>query len=306
MFFSVGVLLVFIPHVYVYVYPIEEIPQSRLHLVNVISSVDSLLKVTGCFAIFKAKQYFQTTADSLLSVDTRKPVLFLRAFDDDEKMRFAKWQVGFLDFSLETRLSNHFRHRGPFIAVGSPTETVPIPGAARVRLPDSEWQDRVLGWIGNAIVIIVYAGKTHWVNWELARIIETGRAQNLILMMPEFGKRRRLWWQDLGLRIDRMRDVLKNTVWSNTFAEIQDFQDVRALLFGNDGSMMVIRSRYRNRDSYHLAALVAHYILLNEPHWRLAKVTVQCPNCRTGLRLPAGRSGQVRCPTCSVSFQANT
>jgi hypothetical protein len=168
----------------------------------------------------------------LLSVDKRRPVLFLRSFDDDEKMRFTKWQVGVLDFSLETRLANHFRYVGPFIAVGSPTETVPIPGAARVKLPDSEWQDRVMGWICNAAVIIMYSGRTHWVNWELAGIIETGHAQNLILMMPEFGKsRRRLWWQDLGPRIDRMRDVLKNTVWSNTFAAIQDWQDVRALLF---------------------------------------------------------------------------
>jgi hypothetical protein len=55
--------------------------------------------------------------------------------------------------------------------------------------------------------------------------------------MPDVGKAgRRLWFQDIGLRIDRMADVLKNTIWSNSFALINEFQDVRAMLFGNDGS----------------------------------------------------------------------
>jgi hypothetical protein len=36
------------------------------------------------------------------------------------------------------------------------------------------------------------------------------------------------------------------------------------MLFRNDGSMIVVRSRPYNRDSYHLAALIAHYILLGK------------------------------------------
>jgi hypothetical protein len=31
-----------------------------------------------------------------------------------------------------------------------------------------------------------------------------------------------------------------------------------------------------------------------------------CPHCRVGLRLPAGRSGAVRCPECGRDFQTNT
>ena len=32
----------------------------------------------------------------------------------------------------------------------------------------------------------------------------------------------------------------------------------------------------------------------------------RCPGCKTRLRLPAGRSGKVRCPVCQNSFSANT
>ena len=36
------------------------------------------------------------------------------------------------------------------------------------------------------------------------------------------------------------------------------------------------------------------------------RVIRHCPQCRAGLRLPAGRSGTVRCPACGRDFQTNT
>jgi ubiquitin-protein ligase len=36
------------------------------------------------------------------------------------------------------------------------------------------------------------------------------------------------------------------------------------------------------------------------------RVTVVCPNCRQGLRLPKGRSGTATCPSCKHSFSATT
>lgn len=36
------------------------------------------------------------------------------------------------------------------------------------------------------------------------------------------------------------------------------------------------------------------------------RVIRHCPHCRAGLRLPAGRSGTVRCPDCGRDFRTNT
>jgi Ubiquitin-conjugating enzyme len=36
------------------------------------------------------------------------------------------------------------------------------------------------------------------------------------------------------------------------------------------------------------------------------RVVVRCPQCHTGLRLPAGRSGVVACPGCQREFEAQT
>jgi hypothetical protein len=105
------------------------------------------INLLGFFLLVRARRYLQVNADSLLAVDKRNPILFLRSFDDDEKQIYSTSEKAILDFSLETRLSNHFTYFGPFIAIGSPKETVPVPGAARILLTDNEWQPKVMGWM---------------------------------------------------------------------------------------------------------------------------------------------------------------
>lgn len=240
--------------------PISDDPKT----INSSMRVYQQLSLLGFFLLVRARRYFQVNADSLLTVDQRSPILFLRSFDDDEKQKYSTSERALLDFSLETRLSNHFNYFGPFIAIGTPKETVPLPGAARVLLSDAEWQPRVLNWMTNASLIIMYSGKTNWVNWELAKVIETERVTNLILMIPEIkGWRRAKRTKDIQARIEYIRGVFKNTEWSEELESFNRFEDLRAMLFCADGSMIMIKSRYRNRDSYHLAALIAHHLILD-------------------------------------------
>ena len=220
-------------------------------------------KLLGFFLLVRARRYFQIDADSLLAVDRRPPILFLRSFEDDEKQKYGRSDKALLDFSLETRLSNHFSRFGPFVAIGSPTEKVPQPGAARVLLSDDEWQPRVLSWMRDARLIIMYSGKTHWVNWELRQVVENERATRLILMIPEIkawrsSKRDR----EISARVQQVREVFKGTPWEEELLCFNDFAGLRAMLFRPDGSMVIVKSRSRSRDSYHLAALVAHQILI--------------------------------------------
>jgi hypothetical protein len=221
------------------------------------------ITLVAFFLLVRARRYFQIDADSLLAVDKRPVILFLRSFDDDEKQKFASSQRALLDFSLETRLANHFFRFGPFVAVGSPKETVPQLGAARVRLKDDEWQGRVLGWIGEANLIIMYSGETHWVNWELRQVIDSGRATSLILMFPEIkGWRPSQRNKSIEARVEKVRQVFRETPWKEELEAFADFKGLRAMLFRPDGSMVMVKSRSRSRDSYHLAALIAHEQLL--------------------------------------------
>lgn len=223
----------------------------------------------GWGILLRSRRYFQIDADSLLSVDKRRPILFLRQFCDDPKLNFRGTGLrlieNYLDFSLEIRLSNHFKRFGPFIAVGVSGETVPVPGAARAILSHREWISTVSDWMNEAKVIVMYAGWTNWVSWELAKIIETNNINKLILIIPEVvGEACAIRAEHISLRIERLNRVLKDTIWCNSLTKIPGIEDVRAILFRDDGSVVVIRSQPYNRDSYHLATLIAHYILINQ------------------------------------------
>lgn len=222
------------------------------------------VSLVGFFLLVRARRHFQVDADSLLEVDRRAPILFLRSFDDDEKQVYTGSDKAFLDFSLETRLSNHFSHFGPFIAIGSPKESVPQLGAARVLLSDDEWQPRVLGWMQNSQMIVMYSGKTHWVNWELRQVLNNGCAERLILMIPEIKAWRKSKREaEVNARVAQIREVFKDTPWEEELMQFDDFMGLRAMLFCPDGSMVMVKSRSRSRDAYHLAALIAHQLLLD-------------------------------------------
>jgi hypothetical protein len=42
---------------------------------------------------------------------------------------------------------------------------MPVIGAARIKLTDAEWQDQVVSWIDNSVVILAMASVSRWVEW---------------------------------------------------------------------------------------------------------------------------------------------
>lgn len=223
----------------------------------------------GCFLLLRMRRYFQIDAKALLRVDSRPPVLFLRSFEDEEKLNFIQSGRALFDYSLETRLSRHFMHFGPFIALGSPQEELPQLGAARICLPQDQWQIRVRQWMGSSQVVLMYAGNTYWVNWELAMLARKDRLHKVILLIPP----RRGWPMrsnkaiaDIRKRLTCVQGALQDTRWAAEAAALQADKHLRALIFRPDGGITVIRSRWQNREAYHLAVLVSHYLQRRQEH----------------------------------------
>lgn len=225
-------------------------------------------------ALFRAKQYFQVSADSLLGKDKRPPILFLRSFSDDPKVNAAagithEGLAQLIDFSVETRLANHFMDFGPFIAIGSPKETVPQIGAARVKLSDEEWQAAVTNWMETSSVIVMYAGTTHWVGWELKRIIEGGWTDKLIILFPPVLPFPGIWqgsWlkgqkADIEARFRHMKETFAGTKWADAW-DVADPETIICARLGADGHVAFTRSRRRSKDAYDLATKIAHLGLL--------------------------------------------
>ena len=220
----------------------------------------------ACYFALKARAKLQPTAEGVLSMDRRTPVLFLRSFVDDERVRFLYAQKTLFDFSLEARLASHFFKTGPFIAVDSPNHT-PAIGAARASLPDNEWQGKVMDWMGagRLIVIVLLAGLTQWVRWEMRQIVGLGYTQKLIILMPELSgwkhRKRRLRSDIARKRFEVIRETFSSSPWEAGINEPSVPENIRSLMFEPGGQVTAVCAKSRSRDCYQLAALISEYLI---------------------------------------------
>lgn len=232
-------------------------------LTQLSNGIDAL----GFFLLLRMRRYFQIDADALLRIDKRQPILFLRSFQDDEKVGYSESDKAFFDFSLETRLSRHFAHFGPFVAVGSPEEPLPAPGAARALMSNADWQGNVRRWMRESQLIVVYCGRTYSVNWEMATLAQKGYLSKTIMLFPPrkgWGKRSRKLRDDLQMRLTLLKSAVQGTSWAAAASALEAAADIRAVVFNGDGSLTVVHSRREDREAFHLAVLVCHYLLGNQ------------------------------------------
>ena len=241
----------------------------------------------GFLLLLRMRRYFQIDADALLRIDKRWPILFLRSFQDEEKVTYSASNQSLFDYSLESRLSRHFAHFGPFVAVGSPDEALPVPGAARAIMSNADWQDNVGRWMRESQIILVYCGRTYSVNWEMATLARKGYLAKTIMLFPPrrgWGVRSRKVRDDLQARLALLKTAVQGTSWAAAASALEPAADIRAVVFNGDGTLAVVHSRREDREAFHLAVLVCHYLL-------------STPGARTAFRLRAvshpGRSWPV-------------
>lgn len=133
----------------------------------------------------KTKTYAETLAN-----DTRDPVLYLRSFRDDAKTVTAldgRAILSLLTLGTKTEedaLVKAFSRIGPVIAIGDPNEMIPETGAARLYVGHDEWQTVAHNLMSTAKLIILYAGWTDGVSWEMRRAKRSVPPEKLLLMLP--------------------------------------------------------------------------------------------------------------------------
>ncbi|MEZ5958847.1 MAG: hypothetical protein R3C30_00275 [Hyphomonadaceae bacterium] len=131
--------------------------------------------------------------------DVRPPIIFLRAFDqDDAKLRasggdaFARWPAGVgRARTLDEILLEHGSPYGPVIAIGDPRDPTPPLGAARVFVegPGDEWQGVVRGLAGASRAVVMCPNHGEGVQWELDLIAQAGgRLRTIFIASPELDR----------------------------------------------------------------------------------------------------------------------
>jgi hypothetical protein len=141
-------------------------------------------------------KYFLPKADDVLRKDNRPPVIYLRSFADElsEYSPRKFLQAGAEDHRI---LAQFMKLIGPYIAIGRPGEPFPELGAARMYIPEHEWQ-HVVGNLIDVAAAFVFQGSpsSAGLAWELSELVRRTTPSKILLILPKAKKEYhefRLW-----------------------------------------------------------------------------------------------------------------
>lgn len=147
----------------------------------------------------RMKRHAQIDASCILSADTRPLVLLLRSFVDDSvraqrplfyKLFLFPYLFIFKGKPIESTLATHFLRFGPFVGVANPTDKLPNYGVAKGAYPDDKWQGIVESWIVESKYIVMIAGRSEWVDWEIKTILKNGAEDKTIIYFPKESRKK--------------------------------------------------------------------------------------------------------------------
>jgi hypothetical protein len=189
---------------------------------NLNYSVAPLIYIPGIAALAVGSRLCIRTFDPRRHPDPRRPVLFLRAFDDDGKRTFqptsalavlhgifsytnvlktnrffvaihpTKLVKTFLNaetYSAEELLATGFRRCGPFVAIGRPGEWLATSGADRMYVLDAEWQEVVQDYLKTSQAVILQPANSDGVQWEIEQVFARMPRNAVLLSMLNFKDR---------------------------------------------------------------------------------------------------------------------
>ena len=197
--------------------------------------------------------------------DRRSPIVFLRSFHDDFRQVktsaegdsaslgeiTSKDAIGF-----EGLLSDISKPFGPFIAIARPG-SAPSAEAARAYFAGEEWRDAVVQWMDDARLLLMIAGYTDGLHWELSQTIQRGHAGKVIFLFPPDDPYTdaRWAWVKAAFRDHQVAQMMGRTAPKN----------VIGLHLDATGALIVLRSEKLLSRNYRAALAVAFYGLLDPP-----------------------------------------
>ena len=131
--------------------------------------------VIGFMLLFDTgKRHLLPDADKVMDEDPRPPVIYLRSFDDDDT-----------PVDLEWALADIMETVGPFVAIGRPGDKIPPLGASRSYVADKDWQGFVIKLLDRSALVVLLAGKTEGLHWELGQCGRRIQPSRLVVLVPK-------------------------------------------------------------------------------------------------------------------------
>jgi hypothetical protein len=148
----------------------------------------------GLICYVLRRQRSAVSALDLLASDPRPPVVYLRSFRDDgrkierglvfELAKLFNLWAALAGRTIEQRIAKALKAVGPFIAVGRPGEVLPETGAARLYVADEDWKKLVADLLSKAGLVVLQAGETLGLQWEIGTIVSVVNPDRLLIFVP--------------------------------------------------------------------------------------------------------------------------
>jgi hypothetical protein len=150
--------------------------------------------VVGWLAQRLLRRLLRFSLETLQEIDPRPPVLFLRAFRDDQvPLRAPKialfgrlLEIGRRSNSLDQLLLEEATPSGPVVGLGSPTDKRPPYGAARGYFTGETWQEAVANLAASSVFIVICIDDTAGVWWEVEQLVHRHLDKTLFLIHPRY------------------------------------------------------------------------------------------------------------------------
>jgi hypothetical protein len=230
-----------------------------------IGKISTAIEVVGGLCLVKGRSYFLPTAEAVLALDKRDPILYLRSFaDEGPSYKELTGGFQFLDRSLEMKLSRYFNSFGPFVAIGSQADRLPKLGAIRLRRSDQDWQDEVASLMADSRTIVAAVGITPWIKWELSEIVRRRYVDKTIFLFPVTAKSAKERTKQQALRIQVMNELTQQEIDHENLG-LEKSELLLSLVVKGDRIIVITSKKFGSNDKF-LAAIVAHYILIDSEH----------------------------------------
>lgn len=164
----------------------------------------SIWVVLGCLAlivcagllVLRGQRTDQPLAEELLRGDKRLPVIYLRSFGDEvSENRLRRFLAGAFGRAIpgldsdwgpreQVKLAGYMACVGPCIAIGRPGEPLPELGAGRLYVSGDQWRKVVGQYFWKAAVVVVRAGHTDGLRWEIEQLVRNRSPKKILFILP--------------------------------------------------------------------------------------------------------------------------
>lgn len=197
----------------------------------------------------RARREIQPMVRQKIEADTRSPIVFLRAFADDDLLvssgprtdSVVESLAGEARVPFEEAIAWFFWRFGPLHAAGKRGTKLEPLGAARSYYSDDEWRQAIEGLLVQSQMVVLIAGRSPSLQWEVGLIRELGQLHRAVFLFPPLPETE---------TVARLRVLAASLGLKESALPIYNGSELLALYFTPSGEPVWAAARSRSMDAY--------------------------------------------------------